>query len=231
MRIFAGATLQRCANHYRQRSRSAACGWAAAQGHRQSDRCSVPAYHAPVGAYRQCAAELRERVRAFQNNQLSMHLTAAGFSLGGIFVQDSGEQIEDEPLDQHPLAHRGTARDRAWFDARRGCHASHLRSNQHLWPLRTGGRLRAGVSSDSSVDVATIRNNLAVTVKAVPKPLVTKTVTIKGKGDAVSPRWPPEVSRLARCVSPPPSRPNRTTTSRILKSPAPPIPTSPDHAC
>ena len=39
-------------------------------------------------------------------------------------------------------------------------------------------------SSDSSVDVATIRNNLGVTVKAVPKPLVTKTVTIKGKGDA-----------------------------------------------
>ena len=56
---------------------------------------SAPAYHTALDAYRQSATELHERVRAFQNNQLAAHLTAAGFSLGGIFVQDSGEQIED----------------------------------------------------------------------------------------------------------------------------------------
>lgn len=46
-----------------------------------------------------------------------------------------------------------------------------------------GGHVQES-SSEASVDVATIRNALGVTVKAVPKPLVTKTVTIKGKGDA-----------------------------------------------
>ena len=56
---------------------------------------SAPAYHTALDAYRQSGTELRGRVREFQNNQLAAHLTAAGFSLGGIFIQDSGEQIED----------------------------------------------------------------------------------------------------------------------------------------
>ena len=39
-------------------------------------------------------------------------------------------------------------------------------------------------SKEDSVDVATIRDETGTTVKAVPKPLVTRTVNIKGKGDA-----------------------------------------------
>ncbi len=39
-------------------------------------------------------------------------------------------------------------------------------------------------SREESIDVATIRNEMGVTVKAVPKPLITRTVSIKGKGDA-----------------------------------------------
>ena len=46
-----------------------------------------------------------------------------------------------------------------------------------------GGHVQES-SSESSIEVATIRNAQGVTVKAVPKPLVTKTVSIKGKGDA-----------------------------------------------
>jgi hypothetical protein len=56
---------------------------------------SAPAYHTALDAYRQAAAELRDRVRDHQTSNISSHLTAAGFTLGGIFVQDSGEQIED----------------------------------------------------------------------------------------------------------------------------------------
>jgi len=39
-------------------------------------------------------------------------------------------------------------------------------------------------SREDSVEIATIRNESGVTVKAVPKPLVTRTVNLKGKGDA-----------------------------------------------
>lgn len=39
-------------------------------------------------------------------------------------------------------------------------------------------------STDSSVEVATIRNASGVTVKAVPKKVVTTNVSIKGKGGA-----------------------------------------------
>jgi hypothetical protein len=39
-------------------------------------------------------------------------------------------------------------------------------------------------SREESVELATIRNETGVTVKAVPKPLVTRTVNLKGKGDA-----------------------------------------------
>ena len=42
-----------------------------------------------------------------------------------------------------------------------------------------GGHVQES-SSESSIEVATIRNASGVTVKAVPKPLVTKTVTLKG---------------------------------------------------
>lgn len=46
-----------------------------------------------------------------------------------------------------------------------------------------GGHVQES-SSEASVEVATIRNAQGITVKAVPKPMVTKTVTLKGKGDA-----------------------------------------------
>ena len=39
-------------------------------------------------------------------------------------------------------------------------------------------------SREDSVEIATLRNESGVTVKAVPKPLVTRSVSIKGKGDA-----------------------------------------------
>lgn len=40
-------------------------------------------------------------------------------------------------------------------------------------------------SKEETIEIATIRNASGVTVKAAPKPLVTRTVMIKGKGDAV----------------------------------------------
>jgi len=39
-------------------------------------------------------------------------------------------------------------------------------------------------SREDSVEIATIRDQSGVTVKAVPKPMVTRSVNIKGKGDA-----------------------------------------------
>lgn len=39
-------------------------------------------------------------------------------------------------------------------------------------------------SREDSVEIATIRNEAGITVKAVPKPMVTRSVSIKGKGDA-----------------------------------------------
>ena len=39
-------------------------------------------------------------------------------------------------------------------------------------------------SREDSVEVATIRDESGITVKAVPKPMVTRTVNLKGKGDA-----------------------------------------------
>ena len=39
-------------------------------------------------------------------------------------------------------------------------------------------------SREDSVEIATIRDESGITVKAVPKPLVTRTVNLKGKGDA-----------------------------------------------
>jgi hypothetical protein len=39
-------------------------------------------------------------------------------------------------------------------------------------------------SREDSIEIATIRNESGVTVKAVPKPMVTRTVNLKGKGDA-----------------------------------------------
>ena len=56
---------------------------------------SAPAYHTAVDAYRESATELRQRVRDHQTSNLASHISSAGFAIGGIFVQDSGEQIED----------------------------------------------------------------------------------------------------------------------------------------
>ncbi len=39
-------------------------------------------------------------------------------------------------------------------------------------------------SREDSIEIATIRNESGVTVKATPKPMVTRTVNLKGKGDA-----------------------------------------------
>ena len=39
-------------------------------------------------------------------------------------------------------------------------------------------------SREDSVEIATIRDESGITVKAVPKPMVTRTVNLKGKGDA-----------------------------------------------
>ena len=39
-------------------------------------------------------------------------------------------------------------------------------------------------SREDSVEIATIRDETGTTVKAVPKPMVTRSVSIKGKGDA-----------------------------------------------
>ena len=46
----------------------------------------------------------------------------------------------------------------------------------------TGGHAEES-SSDSSVEVATVKSALGVTVIAVPKKLVTTNLSIKGKGD------------------------------------------------
>jgi hypothetical protein len=40
-------------------------------------------------------------------------------------------------------------------------------------------------TKEEVVEIATIRNATGVTVKAVAKPMITRTVSIKGKGDAV----------------------------------------------
>ena len=39
-------------------------------------------------------------------------------------------------------------------------------------------------SREDSVEIATIRDETGTTVKAVPKPMITRAVSIKGKGDA-----------------------------------------------
>lgn len=39
-------------------------------------------------------------------------------------------------------------------------------------------------SREDSIEIATIRNESGITVKATPKPMVTRTVNLKGKGDA-----------------------------------------------
>jgi len=39
-------------------------------------------------------------------------------------------------------------------------------------------------SQEDSVEIATIRDETGTTVKAVPKPMVTRAVSLKGKGDA-----------------------------------------------
>lgn len=46
------------------------------------------------------------------------------------------------------------------------------------------GSLVKEVTSESSVEVITHRDATGVTKKAIPKPLVTKTYTMKGRGDA-----------------------------------------------
>ena len=58
-------------------------------------KVNAPAYHTAMDAYRQLAMQVRQCARDFQNNQLAAHLLTPGFALGGIFIQDSGEQIED----------------------------------------------------------------------------------------------------------------------------------------
>lgn len=47
----------------------------------------------------------------------------------------------------------------------------------------TGGYVQES-SQEDSVEIATIRDETGTTVKAVPKPMVTRSVSIKGKGDA-----------------------------------------------
>ncbi len=56
---------------------------------------SAPAYHAPIDALRSLAAQLRALAQDFQNNGLATHLTGASFVLGGVFIVDSGAQIEE----------------------------------------------------------------------------------------------------------------------------------------
>ena len=56
--------------------------------------------------------------------------------------------------------------------------------NLHGLTAPSGGYVQESTKEDA-IEIATIRNASGVTVVAVPKPMITRTVSIKGKGDAV----------------------------------------------
>lgn len=62
--------------------------------------------------------------------------------------------------------------------------AAHLGVTTNFGLTKPAGSYVSESSREESIDVATVRNESGVTVVAVPKPLITRTVNIKGKGDA-----------------------------------------------
>ncbi len=57
---------------------------------------SAPAYHATVESYRGVAATLRSLVEDHANGGLSDEFESANFDLGGIWIKDSSERIEED---------------------------------------------------------------------------------------------------------------------------------------
>jgi hypothetical protein len=58
---------------------------------------SGPAYHASVQSYREAAASVRSLVEAHSGNGLASALDEeAGLELGGLWIKDSSERIEED---------------------------------------------------------------------------------------------------------------------------------------
>lgn len=62
--------------------------------------------------------------------------------------------------------------------------AAHLGVDTNFGLTTPDGGYVQEASREESIEVATIRDEAGVTVVAVPKPLVTRSVSIRGRGDA-----------------------------------------------